>query len=123
MSDTIVGIDISKKDLSIAIIIGSQTYQINVSNDKVGFKKFSKWLKENKVTKIKACMEAMGAYGICFANYLHEQNHEVSIVNPVRISAFTKSKLTRHKTDFEQHYNLFQEKDLKPHFCAKLLFL
>ena len=99
MSDIIVGIDVSKKDLSITIIIGSKTYQINILNDTVGFKKFSKWLREHSISKVKACMEATGSYGISFADYLYGQGHEVSVVNPLCISAFAKSKLARHKTD------------------------
>lgn len=99
MSNAIVGIDVSKNDLSIAIIIGEKTHQLNICNNKNGFKDFSKWLKQNKVIKVKACMESTGIYGIAFANYLYEQNYDISIVNPVCINAFARSKLARHKTD------------------------
>lgn len=44
-------------------------------------------------------MEATGIYSLAFADYLFEEGHEVSIVNPVCINAFAKSKLSRHKTD------------------------
>lgn len=99
MLNAVVGIDVSKNDLSIAIIIDDKTHQINICNTMIGFKSFSKWLKQNKVIKVKACMESTGIYGIFFANYLYEQNHDISIVNPVCINAFARSKLARHKTD------------------------
>ncbi|MFK7968407.1 MAG: transposase [Rickettsiaceae bacterium] len=68
-------------------------------NNIIGFKDFSKWLKQNKVVKVKTCMESTGIYGIFFANCLYEQNYNISIVNPVCINAFARSKLARHKTD------------------------
>lgn len=99
MLNAVVGIDVSKNDLSIAIIINNKTHQINICNNMIGFKDFSKRLKQNKVVKVKACMESTGIYGIFFANYLYEHNHDISIVNPVYINAFARSKLARHKTD------------------------
>ncbi len=38
-------------------------------------------------------MEATGSYGKSLANFLYENNHEVSVVNPLCIHAFAKSKL------------------------------
>lgn len=99
MSEAIVGIDVSKKDLSISLILNKNILQTNITNDNSGFIKFSKWIAKYKITKIKACMEATGAYSISFANYLYSKEHNVSIVNPVCINAFAKSKLSRHKTD------------------------
>lgn len=44
-------------------------------------------------------MEATGSYGKSLADFLYNNNHEVSVVNPSCINAFAKSKLSRHKTD------------------------
>ena len=44
-------------------------------------------------------MEATGYHGAFFPNFLHNNNHQVSVVNPLCINAFVKSKLYRHKTD------------------------
>ena len=60
MSNVIVGIDVSKNDLSITMIINDNSNYCNITNDKKGFKEFSKWLKLHKVEKIKACMESTG---------------------------------------------------------------
>ena len=99
MSKPILGIDVSKLDLSISLLIDKVHYQTKIDNNQQGFKLFIRWLKKYKVIKIKACMESTGHYGISFANFLYKNNHDVSIVNPICISAFAKSKLSRHKTD------------------------
>jgi transposase len=44
-------------------------------------------------------MEATGRYGEKVADYLYECGHDVHVINPACIKAFTKSKLSRHKTD------------------------
>lgn len=99
MSKIFVGIDVSKKDLAITIIDNDKTHYRNVTNNQAGFKEFSQWLNSYKVSKVRACMESTGIYSLAFADYLHEQGHEVSIVNPACINAFAKSKLSRHKND------------------------
>lgn len=99
MLKAFVGIDVSKKELSITMIINDKTHYCCIANNKEGFKEFSKWLKLYKVDKIKACMESTGIYSLAFADYLFRQGYEVSVVNPACINAFAKSKLSRHKTD------------------------
>lgn len=99
MSQIFVGIDVSKKELSITMIINDKSYYCNVTNNEKRFKEFSRWLELYKVERIKACMEATGSYSLAFADYLLSQNHEISIVNPASINAFAKSKLSRHKND------------------------
>lgn len=42
MSKIFVGIDVSKKDLSITMINGNKSYYCNVSNNKKGFQQFTK---------------------------------------------------------------------------------
>jgi len=44
-------------------------------------------------------LEATGRYGEAVAEWLYEQGHTVSIVNPACIKAFGQSKLSRNKTD------------------------
>ena len=63
------------------------------------FKTLIKWLQKHEVTKVAACLEATGSYGKSFADFLYNNGHEVSVVNPSCINAFAKSKLSRHKTD------------------------
>lgn len=99
MSKPILGVDVSKLDLSISLLIDQKYYQTKIDNNQQGFKTLTKWMHKHKVTKIRACMEATGNYGKSFAEFLYNNNHEVSVVNPACINAFAKSKLSRHKTD------------------------
>ena len=43
MSKVLVGIDVSKKELSITMIISDKSYHCSVANNKDGFKNFSLW--------------------------------------------------------------------------------
>jgi transposase len=99
MSKPILGVDVSKLDLSISLLIDKKYYQTKIDNNQQGFKAIIKWLQKHEVTKVAACMEATGSYGKSFADFLYNNNHEVSVVNPSCISAFARSKLSRHKTD------------------------
>ena len=99
MHDLILGIDISKLDLSVSLLIDKHHYQTKIDNSQEGFKKLAEWLRKHKAIKVHACMEATGTYGRSVADFLFNNNHTVSIVNPLCISAFAKSKLSRHKTD------------------------
>jgi transposase len=51
------------------------------------------------VDSVHACLEATGTYGTALALFLFEQQHVVSLINPVAIKAFAASRLTRSKTD------------------------
>ena len=99
MSKPIIGVDVSKLDLSISLLIDKKYYQTKIDNNQQGFKTLIKWLQKHGVAKVSACMEATGSYGKSFADYLYSNGHEVSVVNPSCINAFAKSKLSRHKTD------------------------
>lgn len=99
MSKPILGIDVSKLDLTISLLVDKNHYHTKVDNNKQGFEFLVKWLKQHKVNKVSACMEATGIYSKAIADFLYIKNHKVSIVNPACINAFAKSKLARHKTD------------------------
>ena len=99
MSKPILGIDVSKLDLSISLLIDKKHYATKIDNNQQGFKSLNNWLNKHGVKKVLACMESTGSYGKSFANFLHKSDHEVSVVNPLCIHAFAKSKLSRHKTD------------------------
>ena len=49
MFNAIVGVDVSKKDLSITMIVKDKIHYCNISNDLQGFKCFSKLLKTYKI--------------------------------------------------------------------------
>ena len=95
----ILGIDISKNDISVALLRETKSEKHRFANNKSGFNKLQAWLKNNGVNKVKACMEATGCYGIMLADFLYESEHEVYIINPLSIKSFAKSRLSRNKTD------------------------
>lgn len=99
MSKPILGVDVSKLDLSISLLVNKKYYQTKIDNNQQGFKELGKWLQKHEVTAVTACMEATGSYGRSFADFLYHNGHDVSVVNPSCINAFAKSKLSRHKTD------------------------
>lgn len=99
MAEIILGIDVSKKELSLALLAENSCKKHKISNDLKGFKNLTAWLNSHGVKKIKACMEATGSYGEKVADYLYDNGHQVHVINPACIKAFAKSKLSRHKTD------------------------
>jgi transposase len=99
MTKSVLGIDVSKLDLSLSLLIDKKHYYLKINNTQEGFKKAQKWLLEYQSPSVKACMESTGTYGRNFAQFLYDHQHDVYMVNPLRISAFAKSKLSRHKTD------------------------
>jgi transposase len=99
MTLPILGIDVSKKDLALALLIENSYKKYKVSNTPKGFKDLTVWLQKQGVDKVKACMEATGRYGEKLADYLYSEGHKVHILNPSCMKAFSKSKLSRHKTD------------------------
>jgi transposase len=59
----------------------------------------SAWLEQHRVVQVHACLEATGQYGEGVAEYLFQQGHSVSVVNPARIKHYANSQLRRNKTD------------------------
>lgn len=99
MSKPILGIDVSKLDLSICLLIEQKYHYTKVANNQSGFTVLEQWLIKHKTGQVIACMEATGKYEKSVADFLYQHNHEVSVINPLCIHAFAKSKLSRHKTD------------------------
>jgi transposase len=96
----ILGIDIAKKTFTAALYQQQQLLaEGEFANEPEGLKALRKWLKKKRVTQLWSCMEATGRYGDQLADFLHQQGHQVSVVNPARIAKYAASKLQRHKND------------------------
>ena len=95
----ILGIDISKKKFDVALLRGDKLRHKHFNNDKKGFQTLSGWLEKQKVDSVIACMEATGIYGEALSEYLFDQGHAVSVVNPSQIKSFGQSEMVRVKTD------------------------
>ena len=99
MEQPILGIDVAKQKLDVALLLNQQTLTRQFDNSSSGFKLLQAWLESLHVTRVHACLEATGSDGDAVALFLHESAHLVSVVNPFRIKGDASSKLSRNKTD------------------------
>ena len=99
MSEAILGIDVSKKKLDVALIFDAMTLKKKFDNTPKGFKLIGGWLMSLHIERVHACLESTGTYGEAVAEFLHEKGHRVSVVNPFRIKAYANTDLKRNKTD------------------------
>jgi transposase len=94
-----LGIDISKLDFHVSLLDGDRASTKSFPNNTKGFRQLASWLRKCSLTHVHACMEATGTYWEDVALFLHDNKHDVSVVNPSKIKAFAASELLRAKTD------------------------
>ena len=100
MSNTSVGIDISKAKFDAAILFSNNKVKTKKFDNKhSGFAELIEWLKKHEVLEPHVCLEATGVYGEALAAYFFENSYKVSVVNPAQIKGFAQSELARTKTD------------------------
>lgn len=99
MSKAILGIDVAKKKLDVALMFDDKILVKKFDNTGSGFKLLDGWLRSLHLEQVHACLEATGAYSEAVAEFLYERGHRVSVANPLRIKGFAKSDLKRNKTD------------------------
>jgi transposase len=95
-----LGIDIGSQTISLALILEAQTHSLEIANNESGFVKLQAWL-ETRVSllELHATMEATSVYWKAVAVFLHALCVQVSVVNPIQIKNFARTKLSRGKTD------------------------
>lgn len=93
-----VGVDVAKDKFDVALEIDKKFKLECFSNDKKGYKAFSKWLQKH-TSLAWVCMEATGHYSELIADYLISTGIKVSVVNPLQIKSFARARLSRNKTD------------------------
>lgn len=94
-----LGIDIAKNSFVVSLLHNSKVCTNSFANQSSGYDELALWLKAQGADKVHASMEATGRYGCELAIWLHAQGHEVSVLNPLTIHAYAKSRLSRNKTD------------------------
>ena len=99
MSAAILGIDVAKRRIEAALLLGGKIRNKSFKNASEGFEALSVWLRRLGTESTQACLEATGSYGDELALFLHNAGHTVSVVNPARIKGFAQSELVRTKTD------------------------
>lgn len=99
MSSSVLGIDIAKQKIEVALLVSDKVKNKSFKNSADGFEALALWLRKLGIERVHASLEATGNYGEDLAIFLHEAGHTVSIVNPARIKGFAQSELVRTKTD------------------------
>lgn len=99
MKNIVLGIDVGKKFLDVALMFDEKTLPRRFANSPKGFKLLAGWLASLHISQVHACLEATGVYGEAVAEFLYEKGHRVSVVNPVCIKSYARSDLQRNKTD------------------------
>lgn len=99
MAVAVLGIDVGKSEFHCALGVGEQLRANHFPNSKSGFARLRRWLQNRGVDRVHACLEATGGWSEELATDLHENGHQVSLVNPLAIKAFGQSELSRTKTD------------------------
>ena len=92
--DWYVGIDVSKKWLDVAIFVENSDltgyYHTQVSNDKAGYKKLLRWLKEHDVDA-STCMYGMehtGFYSDGLQHFLDKKGYKYTMLEPAVIKHY-----------------------------------
>lgn len=100
ISKAVVGIDVSKKKLDIALLTDGKIKKKSLENSAAGHQALLAWLDKAKLPKASpVCMEATGVYYEAVATTLHDAGFKVSVVNPGCIKGFGQSENQRNKTD------------------------
>lgn len=94
----VVGLDVSKNTFDAMAIVTGQKYTAVFENNRIGFDKFKTWLGQMKASDLHICMEATGNYYEDVADAIGEI-YKVSVVNPLKINNYAKSRFSRTKTD------------------------
>ena len=93
-----LGIDVSKLKLDVALLLSTGTHAATFTNTPKGFLALARWLARFPVQP-RVCLEATGTYALPVAHFLHGQGLVVSIVNPMAIHFFARTRMSRNKTD------------------------
>jgi transposase len=93
-------LDIGSETISVALILESQTYSLEIQNTESGFVKLQAWLETRvSILELHATIEATSVYWKAIAVFLHVLCVQVSVINPMQIKNFARSKLSLGKTD------------------------
>lgn len=91
----LVGIDVSKDSLDIAIKNQNGYKSLKVDNTVKGFEQLG-----NQIDIESHClMEATGPYYLPLACWLYDQGYKVSVLNPLVIKKYSQMRMIRAKTD------------------------
>lgn len=96
---TVLGIDVSKATLDVALFDGKKFRTKVFANTPHAVSDLAQWLVRHDAGDCAIGMEATGAYWEMAATVLHDAGHGVSVINPAKVHAFAQAELSRAKTD------------------------
>ena len=101
MHEVFVGIDISKNFFNVSIVNrrGEEIKRFKFDMDIYHFNKLLEELNKFNKKSIIVGMESSGVYHMNLYYFLRENSFNVSLINPLIISSFTKLSLRKSKTD------------------------
>lgn len=99
MEQRVLGIDVAKETLDIALSDGIHLNHGQFANTQKGHEQLEQWLRKQSDSSVHVCLEATGQYGEGVSEFLFAHGFTVSVVNPARIKHYGNSKLRRNKTD------------------------
>ncbi|UFQ97430.1 IS110 family transposase [Pseudomonas wenzhouensis] len=94
-----LGIDISKKKIDCALMLGAKFKNKVFANNPEGFVGLCAWIDQHAQATVHICMEATGIYWEAVAVHLANAGHRVSVINPALAKAHAQSLGLRSKTD------------------------
>lgn len=95
----VLGIDVAKTKFDVALMREGKLKFKTFANTPAGFTALQGWLQGLDVPQVHACLEATGTYGEALSEWLYDEGHRVSVLNPAQARDFARSLLTRNKTD------------------------
>lgn len=96
---TVLGIDVSKATLDVALWDGVKFKTKHFGNTPAGFTALQAWLQTHHAHGCAVGLEATGSYSEAVACALHDAGYRVSVLNPAQVHAFAQAELGRSKTD------------------------
>ena len=70
MSPSILGIDVAKETLDVALIVGERMLTRQFANTSAGYQNLLRWLHQHNIDQVHACLEATGQYGDGVSEFL-----------------------------------------------------
>ena len=101
----ILGIDIAKDKFDVnlrPLPTAEPRWEASFPNNPKGFQALHQWLAQHGPgtrSLVHACLESTSRYGDALAQFLHQEDYQVSLVNPRRTRHYADSQLTRTVND------------------------
>lgn len=97
----VLGIDVSKRKLDVALLREGKTRSKVVENTTAGHEQLEAWLHVQgaDARNTHVCMESTGPYGELIALRLSDGGWWVSVLNPAQVKGYAQGELLRNKTD------------------------